>query len=85
MPLAQPLSYTGGNNRVDNYGSAGYDLAGNVTYDLTNHYAYDAEGTPVRCLQSRPGLDAIHLRCGRATGGQRNDQLAELHAQQQRL
>jgi RHS repeat-associated protein len=45
VPPAQTLSFTtNNNNRIDNYGTSGYDAAGNVLNDLVNQYVYDGEG-----------------------------------------
>jgi RHS repeat-associated protein len=43
VPQSQTLNYPS-QNRISNFGSSGYDAAGNITYDLINQYAYDAEG-----------------------------------------
>ena len=44
VPQAQSLNYYPGQNRISNYGSGGYDGAGNVKNDLINSYLYDPEG-----------------------------------------
>ncbi|HEY2019269.1 MAG TPA: hypothetical protein VGH38_37435, partial [Bryobacteraceae bacterium] len=43
VPQAQTLNYPS-QNRISNYGSGGYDGAGNVKNDLINSYLYDPEG-----------------------------------------
>src|SRR6202021_4230521 len=40
VPQAQTLNYPS-QNHISNYGSGGYDGAGNVQYDLVNNYLYD--------------------------------------------
>ena len=43
VPQAQTLNYPS-QNRISNYGSGGYDGAGNVKNDLISSYLYDPEG-----------------------------------------
>jgi RHS repeat-associated protein len=45
VPQSQTLSFSGSaDNRIDNYGPGGYDMAGDVHFDGVNTYLYDNEG-----------------------------------------
>jgi RHS repeat-associated protein len=45
VPQSQTLSFSGNaDNRIDNYGPGGYDMAGDVHSDGVNTYLYDNEG-----------------------------------------
>lgn len=62
------LSFTGSNNRVDQYG---YDAAGNLTYDGIHHYSYDDESRIVAVDNGGTGqyvYDADGLRIHKVGG-----------------
>ncbi len=53
VPSAMLLTFTGNNNRADQWG---YDAAGDVTYDTANMYEYDAEGRQTGVLDPTTGV-----------------------------
>ena len=53
VPSAMLLTFTGNNNRADQWG---YDAAGDVTYDTANLYEYDAEGRQTGVLDPTTGI-----------------------------